>query len=207
MGQVLEDQLCLKIEQAVSCTVFPLCLLQQQQKGQGGRRKKKKKKVSRLAGSLDILPAWFGTVSPSLVSVRERNAVMKQGSLPTPRTFQPLSTRLFPCWGWTRFLLFSMTSPAWLLVVWWIKGHSCFNWLDFQLINSQVVFAALLALDSPYGICNKKIPFSKWNSHKTRGANTQEVCYAESAAKWTTYTCSLIFQLQYFLVLLFWQLP
>lgn len=52
-----------------------------------------------------------------------------------------------------------MPSPAWLLVVWWIKGHSCFNWLDFQLINSQVVFAALLALDSPYGICNKKIPF------------------------------------------------
>lgn len=122
-------------------------------------KKKKKKKVSRLAGSLDILPAWFRTVSPSLVSVRERNAVMKQGSLPTPQTFQPLSTRLFPCWGWTRFLLFSMPSPAWLLVVWWIKGHSCFNWLDFQLINSQVVFAALLALDSPYGICNKKIPF------------------------------------------------
>lgn len=78
--------------------------------------------------------------------------------LNVPPTFQQLSTGLSPCWGWKCFLLFSLPSPPWLLVVWWIRGHPCFNWLDFQLLNSQIVFAALLTLDSPYDICYKKTP-------------------------------------------------
>lgn len=66
---------------------FSLCLLQQQQKGQGG---KKKKKGLHLAGELDILPTWFRTIPPSLISVTERKTIMKQGSLPTQQGQGPL---------------------------------------------------------------------------------------------------------------------
>lgn len=184
--QVLEDHLCLEIEQALSRTIFLCAYCSNNRKGKWERKKQNQTKQNGLclAGELDIPPTWFRTIPPNLFSVTERNAIMKQGSLHSPqgqssargsssvtraklspgKAGHPLwtsrwpSTGLSPHGGWTH-LLFSMPSPPWLLVVWWTKGHSCFNWLDFQLINSQITFAALLALNSRYGNSYKKNPF------------------------------------------------
>lgn len=160
---------------------FSLCLLQQQQKGQGKKNKNKKactwqvNLIFYLPGSALFLQVLFQLQKETLSWNREAcsppkgraryrapaarlRADLSLGKALSLRTFLRLSTLLSPCWDWTHFLLFSMPSPPWLLVVWWIKGHSCFNWLDFQLINSQIVFAALLALGSRY-ISYQKFPF------------------------------------------------
>lgn len=77
VGQLVEDQLCLKIEQAVSCTIFVCAYCSKNKKG-----KEKKKKACTWQVTLIYYYLVQDYFSQSF-SVTERNAMKKQGSLST----------------------------------------------------------------------------------------------------------------------------